>query len=399
MTLRWFLSGKVRQAYELRKHVGKLLNAQRDILSADAVAQVQKSLEAVDAAVASKAPDAEVEQRAVELEKTANRWLRPYPNATWRENVEIFLVAIAVAMGIRTFFLQPFKIPTGSMQPTLFGVEYEPVDHYPGFFTRFKDACVHGEFYQYWIAEADGKITDVGPQGHVARFINTQKVTVEYDGPGGPRTETRTLWLTPDDETKFRFQASLFPGRVFKKGEPILALKEVAGDHLFVNRVTYNFRHPRRGEIIVFKTKGIIHEHMRQDQFYIKRLIGLGGERLSIGNDQHTRINGERLDASTPHFERVYTFSPIPRENHYFGHVNEYVARRLGRSLAPKFPDETAEVVVPPGYYMVFGDNTLNSYDSRAWGAFPQKNVIGESFFVYWPISNHGTSRFGWANY
>ena len=56
------------------------------------------------------------------LEKVANKWLKPYPNAAWRENVEVLLVALAVAMGIRTFFLQPFKIPTGSMQPTLYGV-------------------------------------------------------------------------------------------------------------------------------------------------------------------------------------------------------------------------------------------------------------------------------------
>ena len=56
------------------------------------------------------------------LEKTANKWLKPYPHAAWRENVEVLLVALAVAMGIRTFFLQPFKIPTGSMQPTLYGV-------------------------------------------------------------------------------------------------------------------------------------------------------------------------------------------------------------------------------------------------------------------------------------
>ena len=56
------------------------------------------------------------------LEKAANKWLKPYPNAAWRENVEVLLVALAVAMGIRTFFLQPFKIPTGSMQPTLYGV-------------------------------------------------------------------------------------------------------------------------------------------------------------------------------------------------------------------------------------------------------------------------------------
>src|SRR5260370_19843105 len=65
------------------------------------------------------------------LEKAANKWLKPYPNAAWRENVEVLLVALAVAMAIRTFFIQPFKIPTGSMQPTLFGVASEPdFSHY-----------------------------------------------------------------------------------------------------------------------------------------------------------------------------------------------------------------------------------------------------------------------------
>ena len=69
------------------------------------------------------------------LEKAANKWLKPYPHAAWRENVEVLLVALAVAMGIRTFFLQPFKIPTGSMQPTLYGVTSVP-DYTPDVTTR-----------------------------------------------------------------------------------------------------------------------------------------------------------------------------------------------------------------------------------------------------------------------
>ena len=64
--------------------------------------------------------------KAEELQFAAEKWLKPYPNAAWRENVEVLLVALAVAMAIRTFFLQPFKIPTGSMQPTLFGVVSVP---------------------------------------------------------------------------------------------------------------------------------------------------------------------------------------------------------------------------------------------------------------------------------
>src|SRR5208283_2793249 len=67
-----------------------------------------------------------LQKQLEQLEKAANKWIRPYPHAEWRENVEVFLVAIVVAMGIRTFFLQPFKIPTGSMQPTLYGVQSLP---------------------------------------------------------------------------------------------------------------------------------------------------------------------------------------------------------------------------------------------------------------------------------
>lgn len=151
--------------------------------------------------------------------------------------------------------------------------------------------------------------------------------------------------------------------------------------------MTYNFRPPERGEIIVFETKGI--DNLPQDQFYIKRLVALGGERVQLGEDRHLIINGKRLDASTPHFENVYGFNPKepPRDSHYSGHVNLPY-------LAPYFQDHPDGVMVAPNHFMVMGDNTMNSLDSRAWGDFPASNVIGKAFFVYWPI----TDRFGWGN-
>ncbi len=109
------------------KHVHKLLQHQRDILSAQAISEVEASMRAVQEATVGKVDKPALEKKMQALEDTANKWIKPYPNAAWRENVEVLLVALAVAMGIRTFFLQPFKIPTMSMQPTLYGIT--PVDH------------------------------------------------------------------------------------------------------------------------------------------------------------------------------------------------------------------------------------------------------------------------------
>jgi len=171
-------------------------------------------------------------------------------------------------------------------------------------------------------------------------------------------------------------------------------MKVSAGDHLFVDRMSFNFRKPERGEIVVFETRGIQHPQMPQDQFYIKRLTVLPGERVQIGNDRHMRINGERLDANTPHFANVYSFNPdvSPHDSQFSGHVNGVVAQKYGVvPVAPLFPDEETVFTNGPDGYMVFGDNTCNSSDSRTWGSLPAKNVIGKSFFVYWPL----TERFG----
>ena len=123
----------------------------------------------------------------------------------------------------------------------------------------------------------------------------------------------------------------------------------------------------------------------------------LPGEKVQIGNDRHLIIDGQRLDASTPHFENIYGFDPDkpPHDSEYSGHLNGDMAETYrifpGRGLAPLFPDAATVYTNAADSYMVMGDNTCNSLDSRAWGSFQAKYVIGKSFFVYWPI----TERFG----
>jgi signal peptidase I len=394
MMLKWFASRSVRQTWDMCKHVRKLLDAQRDILSPQAVEGLESALQEARKAIESKAGDEALKKEMSNLETAANKWLRPYPHAGIRENVEVLLVALAVAMGIRTFFLQPFKIPTGSMQPTLFGIMPSPGPYatndpglkIPGTMARFFDYWVRGESYFDITAPEDGELERVGPPTK-AIFFNISQQYV-FNG------KTYSVAFPVDDLFR-RAGYHIDPyGKVyespqFKAGESIVRLKVTGGDHLFVDRLSYNFRQPKRGEIIVFETRGI--EGMtpdQQDQFYIKRLVALGGEKVQIGRDRHLTIDGKRLDKSTPHFENVYSFDPgqPPRESQFSGHVyNEQLAPRFAEA-----PDGT--VTVRQEHYMVMGDNTLNSADSRMWGDFSRTNVIGRYFVVYWPFS----PRWGW---
>ncbi len=414
--LRWFLSKTVREATTVKTHYRRLLAAQRDLLPPAAVTAVQLKMGELRAAIAA-GHTGKIRIQMEELQFAAEKNLKPYPNPMWRENVEVLLVALAVALAIRTFFLQPFKIPTGSMQPTLFGVvsvpDFTKINYYQSdpakvradIFEQLKQrdaieiptgwervkAWFHGDGYINLVAEADGKIEKISPPLKFLIFNIQQTLTI-----GGV---TQTIWFPPDlGEQPLAKRAGLDAERNYRKGETVVKMKVSAGDHLFVDRLNYNFRKPERGEIVVFETKGINHSQMPQDQFYIKRLVVMPHEKVQIGDDRHLRINGQRLDASTPRFENVYGFNPSqpPKDSQFSGHVNGTVATKFGLypTLAPLFPDAETVYDNDGDTYMVMGDNTCNSFDSRAWGGFPAQNVIGKQFFVYWPL----TDRFGWGN-
>lgn len=439
--IRWLFSKTMREAVAMRKHVHRWYCAQRDLLSPQAIGAVTLAMNALQAVIDEAKPNkGRIRIKMEELEFAANKWLKPYPNAAWRENVEVLLVAIAVAMGIRTFFIQPFKIPTGSMQPTLYGVtstpDFTPVIieaksfeansvftddktkaqvqagiqadfnsqlklqkdiRIPSLLGRIRD-WFHGTSYVHFVAPMDGSVDGIGKPWPPAFFSIYQQI--EYAG------RSYTIWFPPDyGEEPLDSRADLGPGRVFHKGEDVIKLRVHAGDHLFVDRLTYNFRQPKRGEIVVFDTHDITGlPPDQQNTFYIKRLAGLGGETLSLKQDYevenvplmgtlpvgHLVVDGQPLSASTPHFVNLYSFADVRpgqkvleyQPNHYYGHA-------MLRALAP---GESFQVEA--NHYFVMGDNTFNSSDSRYWGDFSSDHVIGKSFFVYWPI----TKRFGWEN-
>src|SRR5437867_4830485 len=125
LILRWFLSKKVRQSVDMCRQVRKLISAQRDLLSPEEIQEISKAARELSNAVAAGDRLEGIETRMKNLEKVANANLKPYPSASLRENMEVFLVPGAVVLALRTFFFQPMAILSGAAQLTLWGVTAE----------------------------------------------------------------------------------------------------------------------------------------------------------------------------------------------------------------------------------------------------------------------------------
>jgi signal peptidase I len=304
----------LKYAREILRGGQKWLRINRDLLSAKQQSEIEAKLGTLEEALrGGKATEAAA--RADEVERKIQGVLPARKHSAIRENAEVLLVAIIVAMAVRTFFIQPFKIPTGSMQPTLYGI-YPPPESAP-------------------------------PE--------------PYKTLEGPSVFEKIAGIL--------FQGNMYEEYGYRS----------RGDHIFVDKMSYHFRKPQRGEVIVFDTSHITELENARGKFYIKRLIGLENDVIQI-QPPHVLVNGQVLD-TRPAFERIYS-----RQNGYSGYViiNGYPASKYLNS-----PDAT--YTVPPKHLFVMGDNSRSSLDGRFWGSLPAKDLVGRAVFVYWPFSK----RFG----
>lgn len=127
----------------------------------------------------------------------------------------------------------------------------------------------------------------------------------------------------------------------------------IAGDRILGEKITYRFRPPQRGEIIVFKPPPQAHSGNKK---FLKRVIAVSGDVIEVKNHK-VYINGKPLS------------EPYIKEPPYY--------------IMPK-------TKVPEGHLFVMGDNRNNSADSHIWGFLPQKNVIARIFVRYWPPQRIG---------
>ncbi len=407
----FLLPKHVKQGRQFVQDARKVLAYKRDLWSEATVADFETGIKKLEGACAEK--DARlIEEAAVQLDQLCRAYIPQTKDAAWRENVEVFLVAIVIALAVRTYFLQPFTIPTGSMQPTLNGILAFPTEQAPpNPLLRIVDTAVFGRTWINELAKDDEVVTEIE---EVKRFrfftytrVQTARVAFLDDGPRTTGQKGNEYLIhAPAGKLGEAFRVGI--GNAYRRGDVIARGHIDTGDHVFVDKISYNFRPPQRGDVFVFNTqhlptierrrgsaepndasqfaypelarvmdhKGQRAEMDRPSQFYIKRLTGLPGDELRIDSPS-LFVNGREAEEST--IRRV-----IAAQNGYGGDSNNMSGFLLP---ALQTPDET--FTIPPKNYFAMGDNSYHSSDSRDWGPVPQENLMGRGVFVYWPFGKH----------
>ena len=366
----------VQDSETLIKAAKRILNYRKDVAAPDQLDEARVGIARVRDAIKQRSAPA-VKEAEKPLVDVLTKIDPPRPNSWIRDNVELIVVVVAIALGLRAFYLQPFKIPTGSMQPTLSGIIAKKLDGpAPNVLVQAFQFVALGRTYADVASEEDNdSIADITPvklrllwDGSLIRMASGRVYTVGI----APEILEGQLGLRPS-----YYEVNPQFGKKYQKGEPIVRAYADLGDQVFVDKMSYNFGSPHRGDIFVFKTNGIpgIGRPDGPSEHFIKRLAGVPGDTLRIA-EPDLSINDQ--PANDYVFKRVES-----RQNGYTGYTNQHgqPMRYLGT------PSDT--VTIPPNSYFALGDNSANSLDSRYWGFVPADNVVGRGLFVYWPFTSH----------
>ncbi len=155
--------------------------------------------------------------------------------------------------------------------------------------------------------------------------------------------------------------------------EPTLQIK----DNLIVEKVSRYFTKPHRGDVLVFyppqeklnptlwgKFTRLI-GFFGTDEAYIKRIIGLPGDKIKIVSNVGVYVNGKLL--KEPYIKEVFKGYCLPEPEMHCG-----------------------PLTVPKDSYYMMGDNRNDSTDSRYWGYLPENRIVGRAFVIFWPITRMG---------
>lgn len=383
----------------LVKGAKKFVDYKRDQLAPERVAEIDSRKNDLVEAIRLK-DQSKVEEASKQLRATCDNALpREKAQGWFEENVEVMFVAIVIALGLRAYYLQPFRIPTGSMQPTLNGIIGTPLpeEKWPSFPERMAEWVLKGRSYVKVVNDQDRRVAP-GPykglgvydkqvmhffsKGEI-RFLDSPPLTIP--GPANP---------SGDAGLDSALIQAMNGGGILKKGAVLMEGTIDSGDLVLVDKFSYHFRKPKRGEVFVFDTLGIKGIKDRSGpqgggSHYIKRLVGVPGDTLSIRSPD-LLVDGKITQE--PGIRRTAAGLPPFKPEHQ------------GYVLATRQPGDTSRMYLvkpddlmkleneeaKPGFreYAAMGDNTGNSLDSRYWGTVKEYNLVGPALFSLWPITS-----------
>ncbi len=353
-----------------------------------------------------------------------------YPKTFWIDNIEVGLVALIIVIGIRSFFFQPFIIPTNSMYPTYSGMKevvHSLESEAPSFVDKLLNKVRLGSQSYYVKSDYEGYVSvPLFSQSYMSRDARLRgQGFVSFDIVNGKKWfgilpakfREYTLYVgnkpvkvrVPLDfsldsvllETYFSQYNSfsdllsyyrknglvdfttdkrhrILSQHLAEAETPIVAFDINLGDALFVDRFSYHFFKPKVGDPFVFKTGTIevdpSNTQQLGDKYYIKRLSAIENETISI--DDGVLMVGSQMRDEAKAF-----LSNATQEGFYGGYQ------------AAGFLSKNQSVTIPEDSYYALGDNSYNSYDSRFWGYVPDKALVGKAVFIYYPF----TRRWGLA--
>ncbi len=357
-----FTARYIKHSKLLLRHAQKYLRYKGDVLDAATADEIEAEMRRLKAALRQR-NHKQIETHAEALDARLHKLTPITWESHWRENCEVILVAIVVAVGIRSYFLQPFKIPTGSMQPTLDGiVGYPTTEPSPNILVQAVEFVARGRNYINVVSRENDQILQV-EQRKFFFFFTFSRVICEH--------QKFLVYSAPET---LRHDFNVFAGRNIGRGEVVARGYIDTGDQVFVDKFTYNFVKPHRGDVFVFRTNhipGIPGDPESGQPFYIKRLGGVPGDTLRIDSPL-LYVNGKIPESFG--LRRVMNAKSPYRG---YGPGRDYLGR----------PD--SEYTVPAHCYFALGDNSYNSYDSRYWGPVPEDDLVGRGLIVYWPFIPH----------
>lgn len=375
--LTWFQRRKLRRKTKHALREARILCAMKEgTWSEEKIATIHSLVAVLENARKSDDPDA-IENALTDLSDRCEEFNPAPPWAFARDIFDTLVVALSVALAFRAYYYQPFKIPTGSMQPTLYGIH--SVTDAPSTFwdtpiLNIPAWLVTGSSYKEIRSKALGS----------SRVVNYRLQSDRKPGYGEVHMSTGHVYYIPSDAV-YQFSHTVPLGTSFRQGDVIWKGRIYSGDFLFVNRWLWNFRHPRRGEVVVFSTRGI--KGLPPATHYIKRMTGIPGDTISI-SPPNLLING------TPVLDPP-RMGQIARQEKIADWAPNYAGFTLPDNWqkSDTHPDERIvstkdALFLKPGHYYAMGDNSKNSYDSRYWGTVPAENLLGPASFVHWPFAS-----------